>query len=97
MPRYVLDLPGDPLQWLLLQDAYPQMCPIFPEAEKDGLVCAQLIGGSVSAEVVTSAEHLVEVCGAGLPLGRLYFQIPKSALYRVCPALTPDTFGGERG
>lgn len=95
--RYVLDLPGNPLNWLLEKDVKPSAVPIFPTQEKYGLVCAQIVGGRVSAEVVTSAEHLVEVVGPGFPLGRLYFQIEKSALYSVCPALTPDVFGEEPG
>jgi hypothetical protein len=97
MTRYILDPPGDMLQWLLSQDAYPHAVPVFPEQEDAGLVCAQLVGGRVSAEVIPSAEHLVAMCGAGFPLGRLYFQIMKSELYSVCPALTPDAWGEELG
>lgn len=95
--RYVLDPPCNVLNWLLERDVQPNAVPFFPTQEKHGLVCAQLVGGRVSAEVITSAEHLADVVGVGFPLGRLYFQIEKSALYSVCPALTPDVFGEEPG
>lgn len=88
--RYVLDPPGDTLQWLLGRDACPQPLPFFPNTEDRGLVCAQLVSGRVSAEVVISAEHLAAVVRDKLPMGRLYFQIDKAALYSVCPALIPE-------
>lgn len=83
------------MQWLVAQDSLPSVLPFFPADATKGLVCSSLIGGDVVADVVTSAQHLGEICGRGFPLGRLYFQIAKSALYMVCPELTPAAFGGE--
>ena len=81
------------MRWLIAQDSQPHVLPFFPEETDKGLVCAHLIGGEVLAEVVLSAAHLTEVCGRGFPLGRLYFQIARSALYSTCPELTPAAFG----
>lgn len=55
---------------------------------------AHLLSGGVFAEVITGPKHVAEVCGTGVPLGRLYFQIPKSLLYSVCDGLGPENFGG---
>lgn len=90
--RYLIRSPGDTLKWLFAQDSRPHVLPFFPEEADKGLVCAQLVGGEVVADVVISAPHLAEVCGEGFPLGRLYFQITKSALYSTCPELTPAVF-----
>lgn len=91
--HYFIQPEGDVLQWCLSQDAKPRTLPFMPEQAEQGLVVAQLIGGQVFAEVVLSREHLVEIVGPGFPLGRLYFQIPKSALYLRCPELNPSAFG----
>jgi hypothetical protein len=91
--RYFLKPEGNALDWCLSQDAKPRTLPFLPEQVDTGLVVAHLIGGEVLAEVATSREHFAEICGPGFPLGRLYFQIPKSALYIVCPELTPAAFG----
>lgn len=80
------------LTWLMDQDPEPRTVPIFPDEPDTALVVTHLLGGSVFAEVATSPEHLTEICGQGFPLGRLYFQISKSALYSVCPELTPEAF-----
>lgn len=93
MPRYVLKPAGDVLPWCLLQDAKPSTLPFLPADGETGLVVAHLVSGEVVAEVVPSRQQLTEICGAGFPLGRLYFQISKSRLYRVCPELTPAAFG----
>ena len=90
--RYFIEPEQNVLAWCLSHDRAPHTLPRFPEEKLLGLVCAHLIGGEVFAEVVTSANHLVEICGKGFPLGRLYFQIPRSALYLVCPTLTPAAF-----
>lgn len=90
--RYIIRSPGSTLNWLYAQDNHPHVLPFFPEKEDRGLVCAHLIGGEVCAEVILSAQHLVDVVGPGFPLGRLYFQITKSALYSTCPELTPAAF-----
>ena len=91
--RYGLETDGDVLAWCLKHDTYPNVVPLFPKEKGRGLVVAHLIGGAVKAEVLVSAEHLVEVCGTGFPMGRLYFQIPKSALYKVCPRLSDSVYG----
>lgn len=94
--RYVLELEGDKLAWLFERDHEPSVLPLFSDLPDDmGMVCAHLVRDKLQAEVVTSPEHVVEVCGPGLPTGRLYFQIPKSELYSVCPSLTPAAFGGS--
>lgn len=87
--------PKDVLAWLQDKDPQPRVLPVFPDDSTDALVVTHLLGGAVFAEVATSAAHLVEICGRGFPLGRLYFQISKSELYRVCPELTPAAFGGK--
>jgi hypothetical protein len=92
--RYFLKPEKSVLAWLLDHDVEPHILPVFPEDEDLGLVVAHLLSGGVFAEVVTSPKHLPEVCGRGIPLGRLYFQIPKSLLYSVCDGLCPDNFGG---
>jgi hypothetical protein len=92
--RYFIKPDNDVLTWCLSQDAEPHTVPFMPTQAEQGLVVAHLIGGEVFAEVVLSRDHLVEVCGGpGFPLGRMYFQIPKSALYMVCSELTPAAFG----
>lgn len=91
--RYLLQPKSDVLTWCLSQDSRPSTLPFMPAQAEQGLVVAQLIGGMVSAEVVTSPQHLVEIVGQGFPLGRLYFQIPKSELYLRCPELNPSAFG----
>lgn len=91
--RYFIRPTDDVLEWCLSQDAKPHTLPFMPTQAEQGLVVAQLVGGEIFAEVVLSREHLAEVCGSGFPLGRLYFQIPKSALYMACPELTPAAFG----
>jgi hypothetical protein len=90
--RYLIRPPGDTLKWLVAQDNHPHVLPSFPREAEWGLVCAYLHGGEICAEVIPSAQYLAELCGPGLPLGRLYFQITKSALYSTCPDLTPAAF-----
>jgi hypothetical protein len=82
------------LSWLLDIDAVPGILPEFPEDPGLGLVVAHLVSGSVLAEVIPHRGHFKAACGEGLPLGRLYFQIPKDRLYSVCSDLTPDSFSG---
>lgn len=82
------------LTWLLHLDAAPTVLPTFPEDGTLGLVVAHLLSGRVFAEVLPTPDSVAEACGAGVPLGRLYFQIPRDRLYSVCPELTPDSFGG---
>lgn len=94
--RYFIKPDKSVLAWLLDYDAEPHVLPFFPEDETSGLVVAHLLSGGVFAEVITSPAHVSEVCGAGIPLGRLYFQIPKNLLYSVCENLRPETFGGKR-
>lgn len=84
--------PDGVLTWLLEQDSTPRPLPLFPKDADVALVITQLLGGIVFAEVVLSAAHLAEICGPGFPLGRLYFQISKSELYRVCPELNSAAF-----
>lgn len=84
------------LNWLLDIDSTPGALPVFPETDDLGLVVAHLVSGSVLAEVIPHRGHFKKACGEGLPLGRLYFQIPRDRLYSVCADLTPDSFlGGD--
>lgn len=91
--RHSLNLDSaDALSWLSAQDNAPRIVPVFPVDGDYGLVVAHLVSGSVVAEVITSPAHFKTVCGDGIPLGRLYFQIRKNLLYTLCPKLTPDEF-----
>jgi hypothetical protein len=92
--RFFIKPENPVLEWLLEQDAAPMTLPFFPEDGSLGLVVAQLLSGNVLAEVLPSPESVTEACGPGVPLGRLYFQIPRDRLYSVCPDLTPESFGG---
>lgn len=83
------------LPWLMQIDSTPNVLPIFPEDDNLGLVVAHLVSGDVYAEVLPRPENVMEACGEGFPLGRLYFQIPRDRLYSVCPRLTPAIFGGK--
>jgi hypothetical protein len=84
------------LQWLLQLDNTPNVLPIFPSEENSGLVVAYLLSGEVYAEVLPHPQAVIKTCGEGVPMGRLYFQIPRDRLYMACPPLSPDVFGGMR-
>lgn len=92
--RFFLKPEKPVLAWLLDQDAEPRVLPVFPEDATSGLVVAHLLSGGVVAEVIPTVEHVVTACGGGIPLGRLYFQIPKNLLYNVCNTLSPKDFSG---
>lgn len=85
------------LTWLLDIDAAPGVLPIFPKDEQFGLVVAQLLSGGVLAEVLPRPEKIEESVGPGVPLGRLYFQIPRDRLFEVCPDLTNRAFEPKSG
>jgi hypothetical protein len=95
MSRYFLKPDPAILDWLLDHDAEPHVLPVFPEDGIRGLVVAHLLSGGVFAEVIPSPQHVKTACGDGLPLGRLYFQIPKNLLYSACENLEPKDFGGN--
>lgn len=84
------------LTWLLHIDSMPTTLPIFPKEDNLGLVVAYLLSGEVFAEVLPHPQKIAEICGKGLPLGRLYFQIPRDRLYSACEDLSPEIFGGQR-
>lgn len=92
--RHRLNLKSEEaLSWLCAQDKTPRIFPVFPpEAGDLGLVVAHLVSGSILAEVITSPAEVKTICGDGLPLGRLYFQIPKNLLYSLCPQLSDTGF-----
>lgn len=94
MTRYFLKSDEAVLPWLLRYDEQPHVLPIFPEEDNYGLVVAHLLSGKVFAEVIPTPAHVREACGDGLPLGRLYFRVPKTLLYGVCENLGPEDFGG---
>lgn len=83
------------LAWLMEIDPTPSTLPLFPEDENCGLVVAQLISGKVLAEVLPTVSQVKISCGSGVPLGRLYFKVPKAQLYPLCDDLKPDSFGGQ--
>lgn len=93
--RYFIKPEESSLAWLLSIDAVPCTLPFFPDDNATGLVVAQLLSGKVLAEVLPTEEHVKLVCGSGVPLGRLYFHIPKTQLYSVCPELSSESFGGN--
>jgi hypothetical protein len=93
--RYFVKPEESVLAWLLSIDAAPCTLPFFPDDNATGLVVAQLLSGKVLAEVLPTEEHVKLVCGGGVPLGRLYFHIPKTQLYLVCPELSSESFGGN--
>jgi hypothetical protein len=82
------------LDWLLADGAVPSTLPVFPEDSENGLVVAHLMSGDVVAEVIPKPTHVKKACGGGVPLGRLYFHIPKTRLYKVCSNLSPESFTG---
>ncbi|NDD53129.1 hypothetical protein EBZ39_04480 [bacterium] len=84
------------LTWLLHIDSTPNVLPVFPDDDALCLVVAQLMSGEVFAEVLPHPENITAAVGQGLPLGRLYFQIPKDRVYSVCENLTPEVFRGTR-
>ena len=86
--RYFIKPKGAVLDWLLNQDARPSVLPDFDMEESEGLVVAHLLSGSVLAEVLPSPQSLPVSLAPGLPLGRLYFRVPKDKLISVCPALS---------
>jgi hypothetical protein len=92
--RYFIKPDVAVLPWLLNHDDEPHVLPVFPQDETRGLVVAHLLSGEVFAEVIPSPEHVVTACGEGLPLGRLYFSVPRDALYSVCENLRSVNFGG---
>lgn len=93
--RYFIKPEESALTWLLKIDAAPCTLPFFPDDNATGLVVAQLLSGKVLAEVIPTEEQVKLVCGGGVPLGRLYFHIPKTQLYSVCPELSSESFGGN--
>jgi len=93
-PKTSTGQPVDTLAWLLNIDSTPTVLPVFPDTTDLGLVVAHLLSGEVFAEVLPHPNNVTEACGPGLPLGRLYFQVPKDRLYSVCGELNPKVFGG---
>jgi hypothetical protein len=93
--RFFLKPDKPVLEWLLDNDAEPHILPVFPKDERSGLVVAHLLSGGIVAEVIPTAEHVATACGNGIPLGRLYFQIPRSLLYNACDNLLPKDFLGD--
>jgi hypothetical protein len=93
--RYFINPNESVLAWLLNHDEQPHVLPVFPEDTAQGLVVAHLLSGGVVAEVIPTPADVKDVCGDGIPLGRLYFQIPRNLLYSVCGDLRPEVFGGS--
>lgn len=94
MLRYFIKPKQAVLNWLLELDSTPKVLPVFPKDTELGLVVAHLVSGKVFAEVLPDPRRVAEACGQGIPMGRLYFQIPRDRLYSVCPELTQEVFRG---
>ena len=96
--RYFITLnnAGHTLKWLLARDASPRILPVFSDDANVGLVVAHLLNGGVLAEVLPR-QKITNSVGPGLPLGRLYFQIPRAELFAVCPNLTNQAFEPKLG
>jgi hypothetical protein len=93
--RYFIKPQSDSvMSWLLGIDPTPTTLPSFDGDSNCGLVVAQLFSGRVLAEVLPTVAQVKLSCGGGVPLGRLYFRVPKAELYTVCADLKPETFGG---
>lgn len=81
--RYILSAPEkNVLKWLLSFDSEPNVLPLNPGPL--GLVVAHLVSGKVIAEALPSPQSVQKVCGAGVPLGRLYFKIPREEIIANC-------------
>jgi hypothetical protein len=87
MARYLLKS-DTVLSWLSDKDPAPLVLPEFPKQRNMILVVAYLLAGKVVAEAVLSPQHLRELCGPGLPLGRLYFQVQKTDVQSLCPEVS---------
>lgn len=96
MSRYFLNT-DRMLDWLLEQDDKPDILPRFPDDDSLCLVVAYLASGHAIAEVIPSPRVFEKICGSGIPLGRLYFQIERNRLYSVCKELSPAAFEDEGG
>jgi hypothetical protein len=84
------------LDTMLAEDSTPRILPVFPQDEMLGLVVLHLISGRVLGEVLPCPAAVITACGPGLPLGRLYFQVPRTRLFDLCPELKPEVFGACR-
>ena len=92
--RYTITPPTPALlDWLCENGGPARVVPSF--SNRTGLVVAHLVAGKVVAEVVPNPDVFSTACGSGVPLGRLYFQVPRELLYSVCPNLKPSSFKGR--
>jgi len=92
--RYTITPPtAAVLDWLCENGSPARVVPSF--SNKTGLVVAHLVAGKVVAEVVPNPGAFSSACGSGIPLGRLYFQVPRELLYSVCSNLKPNSFEGH--
>lgn len=91
--RHILNLPApETLDWLSQNDGEPNVLPVFPNNNALGLVVAHLVSGHIVAEVLTRPQQVKKICGLGIPLGRLYFQIQRNLLYKFCSTLKVEDF-----
>jgi hypothetical protein len=89
--RYIIKPQQPTLVWLEKHAPQPRVYPTKP-SDSRALVVAHLFAGKVVAEVIPNRAAFPAACGSGVPLGRLYFQVPKELLYGVCPELKPTSF-----
>ena len=82
------------LTWLRKNGSGARVIPTFP-SKRYGLVVAHLVAGKVVAEVIPNRAAFPAACGSRVPLGRLYFHVPKARLYEVCSDLTAAVFNDK--
>lgn len=86
--RYILTKKtNDILSYLAGFDAHPRVYPTSPGTL--GLVVCHLVGGSVIAEALPSPQQFKKICGDGVPLGRLYFKVPRADIEDMCEKKIP--------
>ena len=90
--RHFLKPKSDVLAWLISRDSRPRVLPIQPKSDEFGLIVAHLLAGNVIAEVLTTEKAVTAAVGSGVPMGRLYFHIPRKDILAEIPQLTAAEF-----
>lgn len=91
--KHAIRLAGESLwAWLFARDGHPTLLPVFPKDPAFSLVVVQLFADRVYANVLPTRAAVSKLCGRRIILGRLYFQVPKTDLFAVCPDLTNSDF-----
>lgn len=86
----------DVMDWLFKLDTEPVLIPKDPESSVLGLVVATLEPDTEPvAEVITDRSGLANLAQPEQNVLRLFFEVPVSALLRVCEGLCPEDFEEE--